>query len=285
MHRTLVALATTAILLICAPASLAWSGAKINSVSCPEIHTVLPVENGPWKVLAVDEQGHTLVNVNIPGSSAEQIIGGLWLLDNGTHQVKVTVGNAANIADGKVTRTTQMTNCAAPVGPAGPKGDPGPPGIGYDCTGTAVPTGGTPALCPGTKGDPGPPGKVLVPQTTCTSKRVYRFLVRKRYTDGHLIRSVRAKDSGAKMTVKRITTGKLKGRLQVTADYRGLKVTGFTHTRHIEVDALVATRGWLVLNENADLCRSANGHQNAPSASGDAGPNASSADAARVSNS
>jgi hypothetical protein len=287
-----ITLATAATLVMCGlivPNAFAWGGAKITSVSCPEIHTVLPVENGPWKVLATDEAGHTLVNVNVPGSAFEQIIGGLWTLDNATHQVKVTVGNAANINDGKVTQTTQMTNCAAPVGrpgPVGPKGDPGTPGIGYDCTGTAVPTGGTPAMCPGTpgpKGDPGPPGKVLVPQTTCTSRRVYRFLVRKRYVDGHLIRSVRAKDSGAKMTVKRIASGKLNGRLQVTADYRGFKVGTFTHTRHIEVDALVATRGWLVLNENADLCRSANGHQNAPSASSDAKPTASSVDAARVS--
>jgi hypothetical protein len=123
---------------------------------------------------------------------------------------------------------------------------------------------------------------VLIPQTTCTSKRVYRFLVRKRYTDGHLIKSVRAKDPDAKMTIKRLTTGKNKGRLQVTADYRGKKFTAFTHQRHIVVSALVATRGWLVLNEDVDLCRPANGNQNAPSASGDAAPTSQDSNAARV---
>jgi hypothetical protein len=176
--RALIAGAAVLAALVVPGTAFAWSGAQITSVSCPEIHAKLPVENGPWKVLAVDEQGHTLVNVNVPGNASEQIIGGLWLLDNATHQVRVTVGNAANISDGKVTRTTQMTNCAAPVGRPGPPGAPGAPGLGYDCAGAVVPAGQTPASCPGTPGRDGPPGP---PAKTCKSNRVYHVKVGARF--------------------------------------------------------------------------------------------------------
>jgi hypothetical protein len=270
MHRTLVALATTAILLICAPASMAWSGAKINSVSCPEIHTVLPVENGPWKVLAVDELGHTLVNVNVPGSSAEQIIGGLWLLDNGTHQVKVTVGNAANIADGKVTRTTQMTNCAAPVGPPGPKGDPGPPGIGYDCTGTAVSTGGTPALCPGTPGRDGVTKTIIIRQApkSCESTRSYAFRVRQTYM-GQKVVSVKAAYEAPKgeESIKAKVTRE-RGRLVVRWSTKGVKFTPGGVVRSVTVHAKLANGKNVRLQWLFRPCMGKNGKLNDPAAAG-----------------
>lgn len=266
-------LAVVAVLVLAASAQ-AWEGMRWLPNTCGA-DLVSPKMPGPLWVQVSDESGVLYESSAIPGgpfTASNPMTFGGFSHDIGVHRVVYKVANAADHTDGLVVFSQWQANCAALKGDPGPPGTPGQPGLGYGCDGKVVPPGQTPPTCE---------TKILVPQTTCTSKRVYRFLVRKRY-EGHLIRSVRAKDPDAKMSVKRIASGKLKGRLQVTADYRGRKFSAFTHQRHIEVQALVATRGWLVLNEDADLCRPANGKQNAPSASGDAKPDTGSADAARV---
>jgi hypothetical protein len=108
---------------------------------------------------------------------------------------------------------------------------------------------------------------VQAPLQNCTSKRVYSFTVRKRW-QGHLLRYVRVKASGAKVSVRRVD-----GRYRATVDFSGLTVGQFTSQRHIKVTARVDGYPHRVtFNENVDLCRPANGKQNAPSASGLAQP-------------
>jgi hypothetical protein len=130
-------------------------------------------------------------------------------------------------------------------------------------TGPQGPAGGTgPA---GANGLPGATTTTTVLTATprsCTSRRVYRFLVRKRFR-GRLLTNVRASDPGANS----VTVRRLGRRFLVTADYRGKKVGVFASQRHILVTASVG-RLRLRFNENVDLCRNPNGAQNAPSASG-----------------
>jgi hypothetical protein len=244
--------------------AFAWDGGRIVSVSCPEIHVKLMPENGPWKVLAVDEAGHTLVNVNVPGSAGEQVIGGLWTLDNATHQVTVTIGNAANIADGKVTRVVQLTNCAAPSGVAGPPGPPGPPGVGYDCTGAAVAAGGMPALCPGTPGKDGVTKVIHVAPKKCTSKRSYHFRVRKTFRGEKIVKAT-ASEPGYKVTVQ-----KVKGRFLVTWSTAGHSFTQGGVVRTVTVKATLANGHKVRLGWKYRPCMGKDGNLNDPSAAGQA---------------
>lgn len=180
--------------------ALAWAGAQIVKVSCPENHLVLPAESGKWGVKAVDERGVVLLDVQVPGSSAEQVVGGLWETDNGTHVVTLTVGNAANMNDGKVSKTVQMTGCAAPAspgpagpaGPQGPQGAPGSPGAsgtsgasgrdGVSTTITVERRSSAPASCRSRR-------TVLV-----TLPKAYRHATRVRVRVGDAVRNLRVRN-------------------------------------------------------------------------------------------
>jgi hypothetical protein len=190
---------------------------------------------------------------------------------------------------------------AGPTGPRGYRGEKGEQGeqgiqgndgVGYACDGTPVQEPQYSLLddnneeweyvtpiptCPGANGLDGAKGvdgangndgvttTVIVqePLKACTSHRVYKFTVRKRF-QGKLLRFVRVHASGAKVTVK-----KVHGRYVATADFSGLAVGQFTAQRHVKVTARIAGHSKRVtFNENVDLCRPSNGKQNAPSASG-----------------
>lgn len=253
-----VALASTAAV------ALAWSGSTWTKNTCGADLTTPAEGSGSWKVWVTDDTGATLYSNTLPATKAHAFVAvGGWSNDAGFHVVTYRVANAANLNDGLVTYSQEQMNCSAKVGPVGPQGPPGPPGK------DGVGTGGAP-------GPAGPAGKdgldgstshtsILVPTTpkVCTSRRVYTFEVRKRYK-GQLVTAVRASAKGGK-----VTTFKRGGRYFVRVDYRSLKVGAFTSTRHITVTGVVGGKR-LYFNEDVDLCRPKEGHQNAPSASGDA---------------
>jgi len=241
----MVAAITAILTMALAPAAFAWQGAKVVSISCPEIHALLPVENGKWQVTAKDEQGHVLLSVQVPGHSYEQVIGGLYTLDNATHQVTVTVANAANANDGRVTLTRQLTNCASPLGvpgPPGPPGPAGPPGVG-------------------TPGPPGPPGTTPdVPKTvtqSCTSHRVYKVRIGKKFRGKRI--------TAARLTWandKRHTTAKRSsdGRLRALVSFDGVK----SPKRGVWTITLDITYGGkhATLTRNVRLCAPSDGNLN-----------------------
>jgi hypothetical protein len=267
MRKMVLAVVVAAACLVVPGSALAWSGGQIVSVSCPEIHVKLPVVTGAqplWKVLATDEAGRKLVDVNVAGSPTYQVVGGLWTVDNATHQVTVTIGNAANIQDGKVTQTVQLTNCAAPAGVAGPPGPPGPPGVGYDCAGKAVATGGTPALCPGTPGTPGTTTTIIIRRAprVCTSKRVYSFRVRRTFALQRIV-SVRASEPGVVVHVTRHN-----GRFVVRWSTRGKQYTQGGIVRTVTVRARLENGRRVRLQWQYRPCMGRDGEMNDPSAAG-----------------
>jgi hypothetical protein len=156
--------------LFCAAVALAWGGASVTDVSCPEIHALLPVESGPWKVEAVVgavtspsqlSGKQVLLNVNLDGSGYPEVIGKLYAPTDSLTTVTVVAGNAANISDGFVYKTVVLTNCSAPAGTPGPRGPAGPQGPQGPAgpQGPQGPTGGVGPQGPvGGAGPSGPPG-------------------------------------------------------------------------------------------------------------------------------
>jgi hypothetical protein len=202
MHRTLVALATTAILLICAPASaiantqhkpiparVAWTSSG-DFLSCGEGDFKNVSADKGWKA-TLYQDGAVIKTWVFEVKKAGNVSIPAFATSLGSHYMVMTLANAANPNDGKSSVNSTFIDCLPPTGPAGPPGQPGPPGLGYDCTGTAVPTGGTPAMCPGT---PGPPGKTVIVRQApkvCESTRSYAFRVRQAY-NGQKIVSIKA---------------------------------------------------------------------------------------------
>lgn len=156
-----------ALSLFTAAVALAWGGASITDVSCPEVHAVLPVESGPWKVEAVVGSAtspsglsgkQVLLNINLNGSSYPQVIGKLYAPTDAQTLVTVVAGNAANLSDGFVYKTVELTNCSAPSGTPGPQGPQGPAGP-QGPIGLPGPSGGVGPQGPtGGTGPAGPPG-------------------------------------------------------------------------------------------------------------------------------
>lgn len=154
MKKLLLAvLGSTIALLAFASTALAWGGAMITDVSCPEIHLTLPPESGPWWVEAIVgavsspyEVGGKPILVDdndVAGSVYPVVVGGLYTKTDEQTVVTVVAGSAANLVDGFVYKTVSLVNCLAPAGTPGPAGPPGIPG---------------PAGPPGPSGTPGPPG-------------------------------------------------------------------------------------------------------------------------------
>lgn len=242
-------------------ARAAWSSHG-DFLSCGEADfSGVTAEKG-WKLSQYDDG--VLVRTKVfdlakPGNVSWPVYSTL-----GAHYVSVTLANSANPNDGRSEVHTTLIDCVPPVGPTGPKGDPGPPG--------AKGEPGTPGV--GTQGPAGPPGpSILVPidqPRSCASTRTYRFVTRKRYK-GELVTRIRAHAEGATTTVRRARAGKYRGRYVVTVRFN-VAVGPFNSTRHITVTGKVGDGGRQIFNEDADLCRDKDGHQNAPSASGEAKP-------------
>lgn len=261
--KPIVAVLAVLVSLVFASVAGAWQGAKWLPNTCGA-DLIANAENGKWWVRVSDESGVLYENSTVPGeayTAASPLPVGGNSRDAGFHRVKYEAANAANHADGYVTYTQRQINCVGGAsGPAGPPGSSGP-------AGPAGPSG--PAGPPGASGKDGTDTSILIIRRetvgpkTCVAKRVYVFEVRKRYQN-RLVRFVRASEPGAKVSVS-----KRHGRYFVRVDYRGLKVGAFTSNRHIRVTAVVGGKR-LVFNEDVDLCRPADGAQNAPSASGDA---------------
>lgn len=238
-------------------AHAAWEGAKWLPNTCGADLVARPAE-GNWWVKVSDESGTLYESSDIPAESYTFVspltVGG-FSNDADFHRVTYEVANAANHQDGHVSYTQRQANCFGRSGPAGPAGPAGPPGVG-------------------TQGPAGPPGPgILVPinePKSCSSTRTYKFVVRKRYK-GELVTQVRAHTEGATTTVHKARSGKYKGRYIVTVRFN-VDVGPFNSTRHITVTGKVGAGGRELFNEDADLCRKKNGHQNAPSASGEATP-------------
>lgn len=245
-----------------------------------------PGQDRHWVCHGTGSQSNPFVLIDVPLNSAHFN----KLLEEGTDFV-ATVGEdglptedacgpvdedhpPAPKFDGKIEFTLVGAECAA--------GQAGVPGFTADwflfSKGDLVDSGAFeyPATCldlgtgpAGATGAAGANTTVIVqqPLSTCTSKRVYKFVVRKRFA-GRLLRYVRVSAAGAKTKVQKVN-----GRYVVTADFSGLTVGQFTSQRHIKVTARVGNLPHRVtFNENVDLCRPANGKQNAPSASALAQP-------------
>lgn len=245
--------------LAMASSAMAWNGGQITSVSCPEIHLRLPVENGKWQVWATDDQGKTVYSVQVPGASFEQVVGGFYMPDNATHTGYVYAANAANMNDGKVKLPYQLTGCASPIGTPGPPGPTGPPG---------------PAGPPGV-GTPGAPGQdatntnttktveIHVAPRDCTSKRSYSFRVRRSYAGSKIV-SVTASEPGIKVNVT-----KRNGRFVVSWSTSGKHYTHGGVVRSVTVLAKVAGRKLPVrLQWDYRPCMGPDGNLNDPSAAG-----------------
>lgn len=251
------------VVLAVLPASaLAWDGGKIKSVSCPEIHFYAPPETGAWRVEAVEGVAQSpqqlagktiLYSVDVQGSWFGQVVGGFYLPDNASHTVTVVIGNAANIADGFQYYTTVMTNCAAPKGtptpgPAGPAGPQGP-------AGPAGPPGG------GTNTNTTTTVVVHQPPRTCTSRRSYRFHVRRAF-EGSRVVAAKATEPGVK-----VTTRKRHGRFVVTWTTKGKRYPAGGVIRSVTVHARLANGRHINFVWRYRPCLKNDGNLNDPPAS------------------
>lgn len=206
--KTLVAILgmSVAALFVMPGMAFGWSGANIVTISCPELHLYLPKENGKWRVIAKDELGRVLKDIQVSGGGtalpdgSNVVIGNTYEVDNGEHIVTVAVGSAANMRDGYKQNYIRWIDCAPPVGVQGPPGPSGPSG---------------PAGPPGTSGTDGTDGSTtsristatntIIREDDCTSKYEPQFIVRRKYR-GQVITKVRATMSkGFKVTTKTIT--------------------------------------------------------------------------------
>lgn len=265
---------------------LAWGGAQVQPLSCPEIHLSLPSEQGDWNVqarlgrvtgstpaqryasfvalpFALNADGSAILNRNVAGSDVEQVIGGFYLPTALPTVVTVAVGNASNLADGFTYRTSTMTNCAAPPSPA-------PVTITIDRTVTNTIIQQVPA-----------------PPQLCTSGRSISFLVRVRYpgvtnTDGSpVLRIDRSKvkhvngklvgrgaytglDSEGKVIVTSaqvLSAGKNAGRIRVTIKAAGHKFNPYSNDLRTTVWLETADGSYRTLYVSA-TCRSEQGNPN-----------------------
>lgn len=162
--KLLIATAVTALASVAAfvnPA-FAWSGASVDLISCGEVDISFPHESGPWGY-RIEENGHLLRagTSASPAQGRKELSIGVRATTDAEVLIVVTVGNAANMNDGKVVRSGYFVYCGptagtpGPAGPAGPAGPTGPAGPKGDA-GPAGPSG--PAGPAGPKGDQGIPG-------------------------------------------------------------------------------------------------------------------------------
>jgi hypothetical protein len=208
MKRWIAAL-TVLVSLLVVSSAFAWGGARWTPNTCGADLTTLAEGQGAWWVQVSDESG-VLYETTVPAVQAHKFltVGG-FSRDTGFHTVTYKVANAANHADGLVTYSQEQLNCSS-AGTPGPAGPAGPPGTGYDCTGTAVPTGGSPAMCPGPVG---PAAK------TCKSSRVYRVKIGDRFR-GDRVNSARLTwDNGQRHAV---AVRRKDGRLHAVVSFRGV---------------------------------------------------------------
>jgi hypothetical protein len=290
MKKILLAFATCVAVLAPATGAMAWSGAQVTDISCPEIHATLPKEAGSWRVIATDEFGHVLrqADFNTTAGTKYVVVGKTYALDDAEHTITVTVGNATNINDGKVTSSRSVQFCGPPTGtpgPQGPKGDTGPAGPkGADGAGTGGAVGpqgpkgldgtGT-AGAKGDKGDTGAAGKDGVTKTiiihrapkSCTSNRNYSFRLRK--TVGtekvKITKDIKAWEPG--IPVKHSTKN---GRTVISWSTKGKKYTpGSGQVRSITVRVQLANGVRVNLGHNYRPCLAPDGNQNYPSALGE----------------
>lgn len=153
--------------LVSAPAALAWSGAQVDLISCGEVDISVTPQGGPWGY-RIEEAGHLLRQGTTasPTTGRKELSIGVRATTDAEVQIVVTVGNAANMSDGKVTRTGYFAYCGPIVGTPGPQGPAGPPGPAGP-QGPAGPTGpqGTagPQGIQGMIGATGPAGPQGVP--------------------------------------------------------------------------------------------------------------------------
>jgi hypothetical protein len=193
--KGLVALAVIAGTLVGAQAAQAWSGAKVVSVSCPEIHVVAPPEQGPWRVW-LTEGDRVVFDQTFPGAQGEQVIGGFYESDALTHTGLIHIANAANPEDGLVVRPYQVTNCAAPPAPA-----PVTITNTIDRTVTII-------------------QQVPAPPQVCTSNRTIKFLVRQRYPGASNA------EGNPVLRIDRSKVGKVNGKIVGRGVYTGLDADG-----------------------------------------------------------
>ena len=197
----LAGLLATVLMLVLAPAALAWTKPQVYP-SCPETHIVLAgKENGTWEAVAKTASGTLIWKKDIPGSvSGTVTIGKTYLpTDDGTYYY-VEVYNKANKQDGYVKAWAYGINCSAPdgqQGPPGPKGDKGDKGDpGTD----------------GADGPPGPPGETPV-LTTCSTKRKPWFRIK-----GHITlkrKGVLFEGSTDNVLFKRVSAGHWRVRINL----------------------------------------------------------------------
>lgn len=141
-------LAVVAVAAYMAASAFAWEGATIDVISCGEVDVSLPSEPGPWGFVIKQDSTTILSSTTASlASGTKHLSIGVRATDNAEHLITVSIGNAANMADGNVTHTAYFVNCGPIVGTPGP---PGPAGVGVP--GPAGPPG------VGTPGPPGPPG-------------------------------------------------------------------------------------------------------------------------------
>lgn len=226
-RNSLVATLTVALCLVGASSALAWNSHG-DFLSCGEADfSGVTAEKG-WKLTQITDGVVTktkVFDVAKAGNISWPVFATL-----GAHYVSVTLANAKDPHDGYSEVHSTFIDCVAPSassssgppGPPGPKGDPGTPGkdgVGYDCTGTAVPTGGAPALCPGT---PGRTPKLA----TCTSQRVYHVKVANRFRGQKVHSALLIWDNGTRRVVaKRSKDGRLRANVSfkdVVSPLRGL---------------------------------------------------------------
>jgi hypothetical protein len=172
------------------PASaLAWDGAHWYPNTCGADFTA-NTENGSWWIRVSDESG-TLYESTVPGKKYTPVspltVGG-WSNDTGFHVVKYEAANAADHRDGYVSYSQSQLNCAGkqgPAGPAGPKGDPGQNGKDSNTATSSTTT-------------------IVIHEAPklCTSKRTYKFRVRKSYMGSRIV-AVRASEPGVNAVVTR----------------------------------------------------------------------------------
>jgi hypothetical protein len=249
---SLVATLTMALCLIGASSALAWNSHG-DFLSCGEADfSGVSAEHG-WKLTQTTDGVVTktkVFDVAKAGNVSWPVFATL-----GTHYVSVTLANAKDPHDGYSEVHSTFIDCVqssgtpGPPGPVGPKGDPG---TGYDCTGTAVPTGGSPALCPG-KTPNNPPSLAK-----CVSHRVYKVKVADSFRGQkvHTAKLVWANGHRHTTAVRRKD-----GRLHAVASFKGITspLRGlWTITLHVVFDGGKKATG----TRNVRLCAPSDGNLN-----------------------
>jgi len=267
--RKLIAVMAATIMacLALSSSAFAWGGAKIEPLSCPEIHFNAPPENGPWKLdarlgqinpnqSAAKRVADFLALPSVPGQGPwlvtgdvdPQVQGKFYLPSDAPTVVTVALYNAANPNDGFVYQRTIMSGCGplptntGPAGPAGPPGTPGQNGSnGTDGSNGSNGTNGSNGSngSNGRDGVNGRDGDTTAP--TCTSNRIIKWTIRAKYPgsrndDGKPVVGIDRTQKGPSLT---LPNG------QVVSAGRGI-YTGFdSDGRVIETSVKLVTKGKL----------------------------------------